>query len=196
MHPTTKQPKNVRCWYLLVSLSEMWKIALALSTTAQSKTWQVTSHFTLIIPGPCTQHTNLTICLWYCLLFFLILLHSNYYYLSLNFQTLITVQIMNEIQMGRGTCGKVQKQFSSSFLVWVCSRLLTHKSTGGYLSNFKCQERCRVNEKYEISDGEVPLAVLCKCQVNEHIFGKWVNLFLQCGNFMYIFPVSFSISLC
>jgi len=68
--------------------------------------------------------------------------------------------------------GKVWNSFSSSFLLWVCSWLLTHKHICGYISNFKCQERCRVNEKYEIIDGEVPLAVPCKCQVNGHIFGK------------------------
>lgn len=94
------------------------------------------------------------------------------------FQTPVTVQIVSETQLGTGTCGKVWNSFSSGFLLWVCSWLLTHKNICGYISNFKCHERCRVNEKYEIIDGEAPLPVPRKYQVNEFILGKLVNIFL------------------
>lgn len=102
----------------------------------------------------------------------------NCHCLRTRFQTPVTVQIASETQLGTGTCGKVWNSFSSGFLLWVCSWLLTHKNICGYISNFKCHERCRVNEKYEIIDGEAPLPVPRKYQVNEFILGKLVNIFL------------------
>lgn len=80
-----------------------------------------------------------------------LLLPPNCHCPRLSFQTLIRVQTASETQLGRGTCGKVWNSFASCFLLWVFSWLLTHKTISGYISNLKCQERCRVNEKYGIN---------------------------------------------
>lgn len=100
-----------------------------------------------------------------------LLLPPNCHCLRLSFQTRITVQTASETQLGRVMRGKVWNSFASCFLLWVFSWLLTHKTNCGYRSNLKCQG-VELMKNVTLIDGEFPLEVPCKYQVNESILGK------------------------